>query len=91
VSVGHVARTFEEEGLPNVIIMSEVFKDRTIAMNPPRVLLTRHPMGRPISAPGDRERQLEVLKAGLELLDSASEGGTVVTFDKPFRHGSSAQ
>ena len=34
VSVGHAARSFEEAGIPSVIIMSSVFKDRTATMNP---------------------------------------------------------
>ncbi|MDP6055330.1 MAG: hypothetical protein QF676_06250 [Dehalococcoidia bacterium] len=87
MSVGHVARAFEAAGIPNAIIMSKVFRDRTAAMSPPRVLLTRHPMGRPVSAPFDVEKQRGVLKAGLELLDSATEGGTIIEYEKPYRTG----
>jgi hypothetical protein len=67
--------------------MSTVFKDRTAAMNPARILLTPHPMGRPLSAPHDVEKQRAVLKAGLELLESATEGGTVVEYGEPYRTG----
>jgi len=87
VSVGHVARAFEEAGIPSVVIMSKVFKDRTAAMNPARILLTPHPMGRPLSAPFDVEKQREVLKAGLNLLETATDGGTVVEYDQPYRTG----
>lgn len=44
----------------------------------PRVLLTPHPMGRPLGAPGDRERQREVIMAALDLLGEAESGGTIV-------------
>lgn len=67
--------------------MSTVFKDRTAAMNPARILLTPHPMGRPMSAPFDVERQRAVLMAGLDLLNTATTGGTVVEYDEPYRTG----
>ena len=87
MSVGHVARSFEEAGVPSVIIMSRVFKHRTAAMNPARTLLTPHPMGRPLSAPFDSEKQKDVLKAGFGLLESATSGGTIVEYEKPYRTG----
>lgn len=87
MSVGHVARAFEEAGIPSVIIMSTVFKDRTVAMSPARVLLTPHPMGRPLSAPFDVDKQRAVLKAGLELLETATASGTVVEYTEPYRTG----
>ena len=67
--------------------MSTVFRDRVLAMNPARVLLTPHPMGRPLSAPFDVEKQKAVLKAGLSLLDSATAGGTVAEYAEPYRTG----
>ena len=87
MSVGHIARSFEEAGIPSVIIMSSVFKDRTATMNPARILLTPHPMGRPLSAPFDVEKQRAVLKAGIDLLETAAEGGTVVEYGEPYRTG----
>ena len=87
MSVGHVARAFEQAGIPSVVIMSKVFKDRTAAMNPARILLTPHPMGRPLSAPFDVEKQRDVLKAGLSLLETATDGGTIVEYEMPYRTG----
>ncbi len=87
MSVGHVARAFEEAGMPSVIIMSSVFRDRVAGMNPARMLLTPHPMARPLSAPFDVAKQKEVLKAGLALLDTAAFGGTIVQFGQPYRTG----
>ena len=75
VSVGHVARAFEEAGIPSVIIMSTAFKDRTTAMNPALILLTPNPMGRPLSAPFDAEKQRDVLKAALSIVESAYRTG----------------
>ena len=85
VSVGHVARAFEEAGIPSVIIMSTAFKDRTTAMNPARILLTPNPMGRPLSAPFDAEKQRDVLKAALSIVESATQGGTVVNYEPAYR------
>jgi hypothetical protein len=44
-------------------------------------------MGRPLSAPFDVEKQKDVLKAGLALLDSVNIGGTVVEYGEPYRTG----
>jgi hypothetical protein len=87
VSVGHVARAFEEAGIPSVIVMSAVFRDRTEAMVPARMLLTPHPMGRPLSAPFDDEKQKAILKEALDLLENATGGGTVVEYAEPYRTG----
>ena len=87
MSVGHVARAFEEAGIPSVIIMSTVFKDRTTPMNPARILLTPHPMGRPLSAPFDAEKQRDILKVGLSLLETATQGGTVIEYEPIYRTG----
>ena len=56
-------------------------------MKPARILLTPHPMGRPLSAPFDVEKQRDVLKAGLALLDTATAGGTVVEYGVLYRTG----
>ena len=85
VSVGHVARAFEDAGIPSVIIMSTVFKDRTVPMSHARVLLTPHPMGHPLSALFDVEKQRAVLKAGLDLLEMAVAVGTVVEYSDAYR------
>ena len=54
----------------------------------PRVVITRHPMGRPFGAPGDIERQTEVLDAALSLLDASVEAPSLVELEKPYRTGS---
>jgi hypothetical protein len=44
-------------------------------------------MGRPLSAPFDSEKQKDVLKVGLDLLESATNAGTIVEYEKPYRTG----
>jgi len=44
-------------------------------------------MGRPLSAPFDVEKQRAVLKAGLDLLETAVAGGTVAEFPDAYRTG----
>jgi hypothetical protein len=67
----------EDAGIGTIIIATIAFRKRLEAMKPPRVLLTRHPMGRPIGPPGNPERQSEVIQAALEVLQTAEAAGTV--------------
>ena len=88
MSVGHVARGFEEAGIPTVGVFVRAFAHVAEVMKVPRAVITAHPMGRPLGGPGDRERQRRVIEAALSLVDSASEGGTIVDLDEPWRPGS---
>ena len=65
--------------------MSAVYRGRTLAMKPARVVLTRHPMARPLSAPFDADRQRQVLGTALGLLESATEPCTVVELPEKYR------
>ncbi len=56
-------------------------------MGVPRTVITRHPMGRPMGAPGDAAQQIAVLGAALDLLESARSGGEIVELEIPFRPG----
>ncbi len=85
VSVGHVARTIESAGLPTVAVYVQAFEKVARDMRLPRVLLTAHPLGRPLGAPGDRERQRAVLSAALDLLAGATANGAVREFGEPYR------
>jgi hypothetical protein len=85
VSVGHVARAVEESGIPTVVIMVKAFEHRTMALGIPRTLIVKHPMGRPLGAAGDVDRQHEVLGAALDLAASATENGTVSEFSSAYR------
>lgn len=87
MSVGHVARALEETGISTVTIMVRAFRHVAEAMRLPRTLITRHPMGRPLGAPGDAERQRAVVEDALALLEHATVGETVVEREEPYRPG----
>lgn len=70
VSVGHVARLLEEEGIPTVVVAAGAFRDRLEAMKVPRLLATPHWMGRPLGPPGEADTQRETLLEALELLET---------------------
>jgi hypothetical protein len=57
-------------------------------MHLPRVVLTRHPMGRPLGAAGDVGRQRHVLDVALDLASSATGPGTIIEVDGTFEPGS---
>jgi hypothetical protein len=69
VSVGHIARAIEAVGIPTVSVYVEAFLPAAKWQSTPRVAFTRFPMGRPLGAPGNRELQIQVIKAALELLN----------------------
>ena len=72
-------------GIPTVIAMSAVFRGRTLAMNPARVVLTRHIMGRPMGAPGNSARQRQVTIEALKLLETATGPCSIVELKEPYR------
>ena len=87
MSVGHVARAFEDAGIPTVAIFVRAFRHVAEDMRLPRTVVTRHPMGRPLGAPGDRARQQDVIEAALDLLDAATQNGSIVELGSPWRPG----
>lgn len=85
MSVGHIARKAENEGLPTVTVVVRSFRHVAEEMGLPRTLVTRHPMGRPLGPPGDHETHKRVVGAALDLLDTATEGGIVIELEEPYR------
>jgi hypothetical protein len=71
--------------MPTVVIAIATFAERLAPMQIPRLLLTPFLMGRPLGAPHDGERQLDVLRMGLDLLETAVSAPTVVYYPHPFR------
>ena len=49
-------------------------------MKPPRALFVNFPMGNNFGAAGDVDMQQRILRAALELVDTASAGGDIVDF-----------
>lgn len=82
MSVGHIARGFEEAGMSTVIIAIRSFESRMRMMSLPRVLLTPEVMGRPLGAPFDRKRHSAVVLEALRLLETAKENGTIQFMDE---------
>ena len=54
-------------------------------MRLPRAVVTRHPMGRTLGALHDTERQREVLKSALDLLEAAT-APTVIELPMAYRN-----
>jgi hypothetical protein len=79
-----LARLLEEAGIATVIIAVRSFRSKLEQMTLPRVLLTPYLLGRPVGPPGENEQQLATLRAGLELLETAREGGTIEEYPEPF-------
>jgi len=87
VSVGHVARSIEDSGIPTVTIVTKAFRHRAEEMKLPRTLVVPHLMGRPMGAANDVERQSEVLDAALALFGTATRNGTIKEFPEAYRTG----
>ena len=83
VSVGHVQRAFEEAGIPCVSVFVRSFGHIPELMGLSRSVITKHPMGRPLGAPGDGERQLAVIEEALGLLSRDEQ--SIVELAEPYR------
>ena len=53
-------------------------RDLTAQVKPPRSVFVNHPMGNAFGAPGDTAMQLRILRAALQLVQTAEQGGTLV-------------
>ncbi len=84
MSVGHIARVLEENGIATVIVAVQAFEKMLKAMTLPRVLITPHPMGRPLGPPGNSDKQRQVIKTALDLLDTSDTGGIMSYFTDPY-------
>lgn len=73
MSVGHVQRAIESSGIPTVGVYVRSFGHIPRLMGVARAVITKHPMGRPLGAPGDPERQRHVVEAALSLLSAAEQ------------------
>ncbi len=73
----------ETAGIPTVNVSVKSFGHVAELMSVPRALITRHPLGRPLGAPNDAERQRAVVEKALSLLEASDP--TIVEFDEPYR------
>lgn len=83
MSVGHVQRAIEAAGIPTVGVYVASFGHIPGLMGVARALVTQHPMGRPLGAPHDTERQLAVVRTALDLLNSSEQ--TITDFGETYR------
>lgn len=83
MSVGHVQRAIEAVGIPTVGIYISAFGHVPEQMRIARALVTPNPLGRPLGAPGDTERQLDVVAAALALFDA--DAPTVSAYPAAYR------
>ncbi|CAN5564348.1 hypothetical protein BH23ACT3_BH23ACT3_05090 [soil metagenome] len=85
MSVGHVQRIVEGAGIPTVGVYISAFGHIPTQMSVARALITPHPLGRTLGAPGDGERQLAVVSAALDLFTATSS--VVREFPLPYHPG----
>ena len=71
--------------MSTVSVYVRSFRHVAEEMKVPRTVVTRHPMGRPLGAPGDVDRQRAVVRAALDLLTSATSGPALVELEQPYR------
>ncbi len=74
--MGLAQRVIEAAGIPTVSL--SMIPDFTRATGVPRLAGIAYPMSRPMGRPGDADGQRAVLKAMLELLESAKAPDTYV-------------
>lgn len=73
--MGLVSRVIEEAGTPTVTMNMIWELQRAVGMA--RVAAIEHPFGRPFGDVGDADTQRAVLRAGLEVFETAKEAGHV--------------
>jgi D-proline reductase (dithiol) PrdB len=73
--VGQLQREIEAAGLTTIVISN--IPDLTACTSVPRMVALEHPFGRTIGNPGDRERQLSVLRETLKSVEDMKYPGEV--------------
>ena len=82
MSVGHIARIFELAGIPTITFGVRAFKSKMVPMRIPRLVITPQMMGKSLGIPNDVTTQRMYLEIGLDLLDNASEGDSLVVLER---------
>jgi D-proline reductase (dithiol) PrdB len=78
-----MARVFEESGLPTVSMSSAL--DITSLVKPPRAVFVNFPLGHQCGKADDPAGQRAILKEALRLLETAREGGTLLSLPVRWR------
>ncbi len=69
---------FESAGLPTISYGIQAFASRMRPMRIPRLILTPELLGKTLGRPHDMVAQRRYLELGLELLETATQGDTVL-------------
>ncbi len=80
MTVGHVARAIHAIGIQTETIYIEAFLPDAQFLKPARTLVTANVMGRPLGLPYQREQQMAIICAALEMLKSADHAPTLKLF-----------
>ena len=80
--MGHIARAFESAGIPTIAFGVRAFKSRVAPRRVPRLVITPELMGKTLGKPNDGSTQRRYLDIGLELLENASAGNSIVEVEK---------
>jgi hypothetical protein len=65
-TVSLIAAAIERENIPTICL--SLLREVTTAIRPPRSLFVPYPMGYPLGEPNNTELQIQIIKAGLNLL-----------------------
>ncbi len=65
-TVSLIAAAIERENIPTICL--SLLREVTTVIRPPRSLFVPYPMGYPLGEPNNSELQIEIIKAGLNLL-----------------------
>ena len=71
--MGLVSRLVEEHGIATVCVATG--RDLISLVKPPRALFVNHPMGNNFGGAHDPVMQTAILRAALQLIETATEGG----------------
>jgi hypothetical protein len=77
--VGLIQRAVEAIGIATISIT--LSKEITRKVKPPRAVFTNLPMGHPLGFPGQRFRQIQVLRLLLKHLKNIQVPGTIIDLD----------
>ncbi len=80
--MGLVARAIEARGIATVVVAS--MRALALGSRPPRLLISGYKNSEVIGAPNDREAQLAVLRAALNLLATAQAPGALAELPRQF-------
>ena len=77
--MGLIQRAVEAVGIATISIT--LSKEITRKVKPPRAVFTNLPMGHPLGFPGQRFRQIQVLRLLLKYLKNIQIPGTIIDLD----------